>query len=456
VNGDGRGDGFVATADAGILGLKLTGVYGSKKRNNADNQYFVGVKGDASILPGFTGSAFYLTEEEDTLRTANVGRDVYGLSASGKLFGLLSLEGEYSVSKPHTTLTNDANAVGYVKAGLDLGAFTVGGNYRTLDAAWDGLGGDGDYVYKLNQTGFGADVAINSLFNFLSVSFKYDQRSNKFATSKMGNGPLSDTDGTGLGAYSETDIRVIGGIRLIGFDVQGLFYSDTETEAVGTGTAFGARALHDGSKADALLKGLNLGIGYGSGSGAKYDGSGFYVYADTSLDLGGFNIKPKGYFTSGKVGANDVNSLGFGLNLSAALFGAKLTGGVGYDASGLGTVKATTLWYTVGLAFDSFLLPNSSFSVAYASRDDVNRTGTKFGPSWSTISGDSITPFKDIAQGWGSIVNAAGGTEQGLYFTLGYYGLQFNYGIFTLDDDVLAGNAISVGQAFKISYKLKF
>jgi uncharacterized coiled-coil protein SlyX len=468
-NGDGRGNGFVATADAGFLGLKLTGVYGSTSDKgttlNSDFKFFRGVKGEASVIPGLSGGVYFLQEDLDIIgATATSGRTAYGLTASGKLFGLLGIEGEYSVSDPAgaPATGTDTHTAGYVNADVNLGLFGLTANYRSVDAGWStaqSLGTDG-YPYTANQNGFGVGASINGLFNFLSLSVKYDSRSAKDASVNLGNGPLADIVETGVKNASQ--LRVIGGFRLIGFNIEGLFNTDAEDGAgtTGDGSAFGIRALHDGSKADALLKGLNLGVGFGTGlADSKYKGSGFYAYADTSLDLGGFNIKPKAYYTSATVGADAVSSLGFGLNLTAALFGAKLNAGVAYDASAIGANKdATTLWYTVGLAFDQFLLPNSNFSVAFASRTDVNRSGTGFGPGWGTISGTSINPFSDIAKGWGTPTTGAGQAETGLLFTFGYYGLNFKYGIFNINP-ADAGNVATDaywGNAFSISYKLKF
>jgi archaellum component FlaC len=468
-NPDGRGNGFVASADAGFLGLKLTGVYGSSNDKattlNSDFKYFRGVKGEASLLQGLSGGVYFLQEDFDIIgATATSGRTAYGLTASGKLFGLLGIEGEYSVSDPAGTPVTgtDTHTAGYVNADVNLGLFGLTGNYRTVDAGWStarSLGTDG-YPYTANQNGFGVGASINGLFNFLSLSVKFDSRSAKDISVNLGNGPLADIVETGVKNASQ--LRVIGGFRLIGFNIEGLFNTDAEDGAgtTGDGSAFGIRALHDGSKADALLKGLNLGVGFGTGLAvSKYAGSGFYAYADTSLDLGGFNIKPKAYFTSATVGTDAVSSLGFGLNLTAALFGAKLNAGVAYDASAIGTNKdATTLWYTVGLAFDSFFLPNSNFSVAFASRTDVNRSGTGFGPGWGTISGTTINPFSDIAKGWGTPTTGAGQAETGLLFTFGYYGLNFKYGIFNINPADAANVATDAywGNAFSMSYKLKF
>ena len=461
-NGDGRGNGFVATADAGFLGLKLTGVYGSTSDKgttlNGDFKFFRGVKGEASVIPGLAGGVYFLQENVDIIgANATSGVSAYGLTASGKLFGLLGLEAEYSISDQDGPPA--AFAAGYVNADISLGLFSLTGNYRTVDNGWSGtqsLGTADNYPYKGNQNGFGVGASINGLFNFLSLSAKFDSRSAKDISANLGNGPLSDTIETGVKNASQ--LRVIGGFRLIGFNIEGLFNTDAEDGAgtAGDGSAFGVRALHDGSKADALLKGVNLGVGFGTGlADSKYKGSGTYAYLDASLDLGGFNITPKAYFTNATVGADAVNSLGFGLNLTASLFGAKLNAGVAYDASAIGANKdATTLWYTVGISFEQFLLPNSNFSVAYASRTDVNRSGTGFGPNFGTISGTTINPFSDIAKGWGTPTTGAGQAEQGLLFTFGYYGLDFKYGIFSIDP---AGAATNYwGNAFSMSYKLQF
>jgi hypothetical protein len=87
----------------------------------------------------------------------------------------------------------------------------------------------------------------------------------------------------------------------------------------------------------------------------------------------------------------------------------------------------------------------STFGIQFASRTDSNRNGTGFGPSFTAPNGIGS---------WGGDSTSAGGNISGLYGNFGYYGLNFQYGIFALSD--FSVNQVIWGQRFRITYALKF
>jgi archaellum component FlaC len=521
-NGDGRGDGFVATADAGFFGLKLTGVYGSRggSRNTKEdttvsgnpkitdpalvNTYFWGVKGDAQLIPGLTGGVYYLSEDDDVISNANpglfVGRDILGANASGKAFGFLALEGEYNVSVNRNDAKANMPVAGYAKAGVDLGFVAINGNYRVVSDTWGGAVGIGsDGPYKNNQTGFGVSAGLN--FGFIKLGGFFDSRNAYVKGTAVGNAPEYSFGGVtytplkGWGYDTASAFGVGAGIRLIGFDIFGGFAQSTNTDSLVAATKFSETAIkagakHDGSKDDALIKGLNLSLGYDS---AAVEGDTFYTYSTKLNDFngasltfkkasqsiihaygdfkigsdGGFTATPAVYFSSISAGLTDLVGTG---NLAATNFGVKLTatvplglfklnGGVAYDSDNItgkttaGTdykLASSTLWFSVGVSFDQFLLPNSSFGIAFASRTDTNRNGKGLGPSFGSPVG---------FQSWGADINNNNLNESGIYANWSYYGLEFKYGYFVLvGSNLTDGKATDpvLGQAFSMSYKLKF
>jgi archaellum component FlaC len=516
-NGSGRGDGFVATADAGFLGLKLTGVYGSRggNRNKSGdplaldpkkvNTYFWGVKGDAQLIPGLTGGVYYLSEDDDVISNANAatfnGRDILGANASGKAFGFLSLEGEYNVSVNRDSATANMPVAGYAKAGVDLGFVAINGNFRVVSDKWSGdIGIGSDGPYGTNQSGFGVDGAIK--LGFIGIGGFFDSRTSYVKGTGVGDAPEYNIGGavkfTPISWTGDTaNAFGVGAIlRLIGFDIFGGFASSTNTNSTNAAisvatTDIRVGAKHDGAKDDALIKGLNLSAGFdsfgavgkggtftfsGKGDGVKgtlgsasftdaVNGSVIHAYGDFAIKSGGLAITPAAYFSSvsanltDAAGKGDIAASNFGIKLTATvpLGFLKLNGGVAFDSTAFsgkttaGTaikLDSSTLWFSVGVSFDQFLLPNSSLAIAFASRTDTNRNGKGLGPSFGSPVGFGS---------WGGSLDKNNLNESGIYATWSYYGLDFKYGYFVLATEI-GGTKIDpvLGQAFSMSYKLKF
>jgi predicted nucleic acid-binding Zn-ribbon protein len=423
---------------------------------NGDQTYFTGVKGGLSLIPGIVGGVYVANENID-IRGVQAPTLLYGFDAKGTAFGFLKLDAELNKSD---VSGKASQAAGYVKVGVDLGIFSVGGNFRSVDSSYVGLGDDGNYVYKLNQTGFGVDIAVNKLFGFLDLSAYYDSRSKVDPTAALGNGPKNDTFfGGGAGSKTATGFGVGVGIRLIGFDITAGFKSASEDFSSLNTSKINVDLKHDGSKADALIGGFNLALGFESATSnvagksigldvntAGGSSSKLYAYADTSINLAGITIAPRAYYnTTNIAGKGTTNNLGVSIKIDTPfLFSSKLSFGAALDQTS-GADKGSTGWVAITLAWDAFLLPNSSFSVGFASRTDGSRNGNKFGPS-----------FGAPTDSWGSNNAATSYNESGLYFNFGYYGLSFRYGIFALTDITTSTANVTWGSRFRILYNLKF
>ncbi len=514
-NKDGRGDGFVATLDgAGLLplNLALTTVYGSRGGNNTnvggtkdvysvttdangnpvinknalpgtptgtaattDNRYFIGFRGTASLIPGFTGGVYYAVEANDILSAGPNTINLYGLNFGGAL-GPIALSGEYNVSTPDSAPTQVA---GFAKASVDLGIFTIATNYRVIDLNYNGLGDSG--AYKNNQRGFGVDLGLK--LGFATLNLYYDQRSAQNPGARVSKGPKSGT--SFVNTRNETDFGVDLTIRLIGFDIKPYLTRENETDISGnptTGalrdrTGYGINLVHDGSKADALIGGLNLAVGYRGvtdGLNTNSNQTTLYAYADTSISLVGFSIAPTVYFSqvttngtviaanSGLTNDDDVTNYGGGLSISGGfIFGSKisLAGALdqsNHSGSSLGNFTSSTGWISTSLSFNPSIFGTpSTFKVAFATRTDANRDGRGSSPDLSSPVGDGAWGGDNGGDSPGLSSNLSG-----LYFTFSYYGLDFNYGIFALTDLSFASNTaagrVTFGQAFSIKYSLKF
>ena len=472
-NPDGRGDGFVASLDgAGLLplNLALTIVYGSKGGADGDFRYFSGVRGTASLIPGFTGGIYYGVEAGDILSSPQSTVNLYGLNFGGAL-GPISLSGEYNVSVPDGSA---GQVAGFVKANADIAIFTIGANYRVVDSSFTGLGNNGPYA--LNQRGFGVDLGVK--LGFATVNFYYDNRTAQNPGVQLGNGPKSDTQGPAI-VTGEVDFGVNLTLRLIGFDIAPYVTRQNEVNAGGTAvydrTTYGVNLTHDGSKPDALIGGFNLALGYrGETNGLNNDGTTtLYAYADTKISLAGFTIAPKAYFSTvnttgltfnaaSGIAGDDVTNYGGGLTLSGGfIFGStiSLAGALDQSSHSNNTGPAftsSTGWFSTSLAFNPSIFGTpSTFKIAFASRTDANRNGKGSGPSLSSPVGNDSWAGANAADTLGVSTNLSG-----LYFQFSYYGLDFNYGIFALSDLSFASSTavgrLTFGQAFSIKYSLKF
>jgi hypothetical protein len=449
---------YVVTPDGStsVTGVTFAPFKSATTGGNGDNVYFTGIKGSLSLIPGITGGVYYGVEGGDVLQ-GGATTNLLGVDFGGKLFGFLGLEGEWNLE---TGGTAKAQVASYVKANLALDPFTISGNWRFIDVAYTGIGGS-DSPYKLNQKGFGINLGLKQLLGFLDFSAYYDSYSRVDNVGPIGFQPTLPGKSGNDSTNARTTFGVGLGLRLIGFDIA--FNLDRANEVNDSGnpttgatfdeTKLGVKLAHDGSKSDALIGGLNLALGYKSTTNGLLPASAnntsqLYAYADFAISLGGFKITPAGWFASQTSTKGDGNSTALGGKIlvdAPFLFSSMLNLGAAIN-NVTGSAPSNTLWLKAGLTWDSFLLPNSTFSVSFAIRNSKDNNGQGFGPSFKAPN------FFDSS--WGSQTGGVDVSLKGLYFEFGYYGLGFYYGIFNLTG--LAANQNNWGQVFGINYALKF
>lgn len=449
-DGSGRGDGFVARLDgSGLLpfSAKLTAAYGSTAGKNGDFKYFVGINGTLEVIPGLVGGVYYGYEGQDVFQNfPNTTSTLVGLNAVGKVFGFLDLDAEYNVGLDGPIKGQVAT---YVKAGLAFDPFSIKLNARTVTAGFNADAGIGNATgpFKPNQTGFGVQVGVASLFGFLSLDAFFDTMSRVSAGTALPEGPdaigLLGTFGVktpSAGATARQAFGVKAGLTVVGFTISPYFLSYSETAGTVNGSGFGVDIK------GSLFSLVNLAAGYQSRTGSlPAPASDLYVYGELDIAFGDIKIKPKGWFET-QTGAAATDT-GFGVTASTPfLFGSTLAVNAALDNTDRAGVKSGTGLFSVSLKWSSFLLPNSSFTAEFGSRLDTNRNGKNFGPSFSS------------PKGLGSFGSdgASSYTISGLAFQFSYYGLVFNYGIFSYLNLNFAGTPNVWGQEFGIKYSLKF
>ena len=481
---------FTVTGSDQISQIRTITNTGSDTGANGDNVYYGGVRGEMSLIPGFKGGIYFGYENRGITvfglgsvqgtpngSTSYVGAGtptyIYGLdwATTAPLFGLLNINGEYNVSDPYglDLLGPDGQIAAYTQISAKLDPFTIGFNYRVLDSGYNGFSRTGSGPYATNTWGLGFSIAASKLFGLVDFNVYYDTRGKRNPGATLGGGPAFGSynpDGTvdvgtngGAAQIQETDFGIGFGLDLGIVALKGGYANEYEWNGARNRGGFGLEATSAGK----LIPGLNLAAGFTT----KFDNtvtsnsSVIYAYADFGLDLAGFKVTPKVYFASrdnngATFGIVDTTQVGVSVDASGPisfLFGAKAALGFAYDSATVTnpSVNASTLWISLGLTWDQGALPNSSFSLAFATRTDTNRNGTKFGPSFSA----------PIALGaWGDVTNGVSTNLYGFYTTFTYWGLGFKYGIFA-QTNLLGGvggaiDPVRWGNSFTIDYALKF
>ena len=187
-----------------------------------------------------------------------------------------------------------------------------------------------------------------------------------------------------------------------------------------------------------------------------------------TLNLGPLHLSPFVGYSS--TSSNSVNSItpayaasgvdtvtentvdlryGAALKTDPIIFGASIGLFASQDNTAHNTVETNVNMYNANtfragasLNFASFILPNSTFSVAYGFRKDINRAGLG---------------VYDGTDGNGTMHDGTGfgGDISGLTFAASYYGLNFAYGVFGVHN-YATGSALEWGSKFTIGYTFKF
>ena len=465
----GYGPGLLVKVSDLPLGASLQAVTVSKNTGGAsdgtggDNDYLHGARLTLAPMKGFSIGASYVKHNNPALSGGS--ESIYGFDASAK-FGPVTLGGEYAADSAGTSLY-------YVKGGATFGPVTLSGNYRNVGTAnfvsKDGIQGDNNDAPFKNEKGFGIEASAK--FAFLTFSATYDSFT-EVNGAKGSKAMLASATSQNL---SETAWKVAVEADLFaGFSLKGCYAQATDvapaniawshdgndsyddTTASGTAsfrsvakTTYGVTLKNEG-----LIKGLSLEGYYKSvtyNAGGNFGKTSLGGKLDFSTKLAILNTKlyasyDKTSFSPGTTfsdvlyaagidhagTADDVTTINAGASVEtdpfSIVFKPSFMASVDYHSgshSRLSTYNATDLKWSVGLALNEFFTEHSKFTAKYMSRDAQNY---------------SVVKEKD----------ANGASYQASGFELGwnYYDLQITYGSYT--------SGSSKGQAFKISYTLKF
>lgn len=416
---------------------------------------------------------------------------VYGADLNAKISG-------WTISSEYANQTNKSNlyngdpagepnynndeSLFFVKAGGSVGPVSLNANYRSVSVGFDGIskdtGDDHPRTFGNNQKGFGFDASV--ALGAFGVKGYFDQKTdfagntnNNNAVTKFGVSASGNVSIFTVGAYydsksdgapvADNDIAaaykygVNAGVTLAGFSVKGFWdqvYVDgvlADRDTKGTNVKyFDGSSNYDtqvGVDVKGALASVNLGAGFKL-SEADYSHNVIYVDADTSFTAGVLTVKPEAHFkraVDADSGTDDTNMFKVGVSARTATLDAafkpSFVAGVTYettDHSDADVYTASTLNYTVGVKSEAFLFDKSTFALTWAGWQGKNR---------------KYVPFSGSTDGYFVDTNGVGDiTLGGIYGEWNYYDLNFAYGDFTLNE----GGAISNGQAFKISYKVKF
>lgn len=430
-----RGHGFVATLKPGILGATVTGVYGSTGADNADFNYFSGVRVAADLGVAKVGVS-YASEGKDENQGGNVPvastpTTVLGVDASTAL-GPVNLAGEYFTS----TAAADANGF-YVRAGADLGIVNLTGNYRSIGAGATSAnmlsgdtGSNNAAPYVAGQTGFGISakstlgpVALTGFFNSYAAGANANQAFGVTASTTFG--PLKLDASFGQASSNGAAADSVAG------EAPGSSYTSN----------LGVTATVSG-----LLPNVTLIGSYASRPVAGT--STIAVRADIGNTSLGFADVSAVVRYSMVDAATDSSTLKFGGKLSTGALAALLPGTtVAADFAMRNTTSATNtseMKWSVGAKLAQFLLPNSAFEIKYGSYTASNVASVLLGTSDASFSSASDA----IASGAG----AASGSVTGMFYTWTYWDLTFNFGSF----DVTNGANKTHGETFRIGYRVNF
>lgn len=445
-------------------------------------------------------------------------RSAFGIDWNGTLFGLLNLEGAYVDSKPFgaafdlsNQLTNDQAF--YAKFGVSLGILNINANYRAIDPQYeDGVAGmSADNAFYWFSVGAGAHAADTTPFGANQRGFGVDASLKLSILSGIDIGGYFDSSTSFNGDNPQQAFGVHADIGLFaGFTLTGYYNSAKENDApvnilngrsgpdaasaaptkgygnTGYGgnynsgyneysSNFGVRLKHDGKADNALIKGLDLLFGYDSynGDAAVSD---LQVGVGYNLALGFITLNPVFRYHSfnGNSTAGDTyesyNTLKFGITASTQPLGIYLKPGLegafGYrNTTFVTSPAANETYYRVGLSFNEFFVSGSVFKVGYANYSATNVREPGGGAQPFAGYGNSVTSnttdriFAYPAEGFsgqpfGTGQSTTTGGVGGLYLEWKYGNLQAGAFFGAVTD--AAGNGISQGSAFKVTYSINF
>ena len=492
----------------------------------------------------------------------NIGnRSAVGLDANFKV-GPINLKGVYDVSSLNSGTYTDlgdafgkAQKAGYVQASADFGIAKVAANFRTIDPLYaNGVAGmsANDMPYynivgtNANANSYGADTvgyggALSTTLGPVTVAAFGDRKSNYSpstdTTSYADSATTTAVIATPNSSY-RTAFGVAAGVKLFGVKLVGFYnsatqnttnvyihstgdfaynstaaYQDTALVPYAFSSTYGGVLSHDGSAADALVKGLNFTIADGYyNTDAIND---FHAYGSYAANVFGltvtpfaryhsFNVpgnngttliahpavtNPTGYtvpaysdyntITADGTNARTYNAVKYGVQISStplAIFGKPsiqlaFANAITNPGTGLSVNNntKTELFGQAALTLNDIGIAGLTPSIGYAYYQGFN-IGS--GTAASSASGGTATfsptadrffrsplggandPYTGGNVGAGT-ANTAAASTQGVFAQIDYVGLKINYGMFYYTDFTNAANN-SVAQAFKVGYNVKF
>ena len=443
------GHGFVATLKGLPLGASITAAYGEKDPTTPNYDYFKALR--LSVVPS-EALAFGVSYAQHDVAFAEVG----GVDGSLAL-GPVKLSGEYF--RFGANIFSGYSEGGYVRA--DLGFLKA--NYRGLApgaANPAGLSLDADNPYRDGQRGFTVETSQTLLG--VNVGLLYNaQMDATFGT------PSASAFKVSLGLNLPAGFSLSAGATLAS-NTAGEWFPSTYNFVPGVpgpatatdyATAITATLKHDGTAANAAIKGLNLTLAYtnrtllgGANDGlAAYGDFGGLALGPLSVDKVVFRYNDSN-LQNAAAGQTLKGGIRGGLSLAGLPLAPSLTGEVAYRET---QATGTELKYGFGVKFGQFLFDKSVFEVKAAA---YSATGLQITPAGT----DTDKAFDAGADHLYSTTPGAGGVLSGIYATWTYWDLSFTYGLFsnqplsTTLQGIFGTPSGTYGRVFRINYTVNF
>ncbi|MGY2895727.1 hypothetical protein ACVWZX_003767 [Deinococcus sp. UYEF24] len=459
----------------------------------------------------------------------NGNRSAVGIDANFKVGGF-SLKGVYDVSNRSIVTPgyngigdafNRANKAGYVNAAADLGIAKIAANFRAIDPAYaNGVAGmsanDTDYYGVIagndNSNTWGADVfgyggALSTTLGPVTVAAFGDRSSNyvgdaaayRTAYGVAAGAKLFGLNLTGFYNGEFSDVNNVSGNKRLHVDANPYAYSyaynsyyayqETALVPFNFSSTYGGVLSHDGSAADALIKGLNFTVADAYFYGDSIND--FQAYGSYKATLGGLTVTPFARYhafnvpgnngtvdkaTEDGTAARSYNAVKYGIQVtsvplamigkpsvavafansittpgnSIAVNNTAKTELFGQAAITLNDIGIAGLTPSIGYAYyQGFNVGNATVvSSASGSTATFSPTADRF---YRSPLGGQVDPYS----GGLLAANTASGSTQGVFAQLSYAGIGLNYGMFYYTDFKNAANN-SVAQAFKVNYNINF
>ncbi|WP_407569654.1 S-layer homology domain-containing protein [Deinococcus altitudinis] len=523
-------NGAVVTLNATALPLspKLTVVAGNGYAN----------------VPGYTvlnGNYYGVRAEINPYNLGTVGlnyaqntgnRSAVGIDADFKVGGF-SLKGVYDVST-RSVVTPVYNGIGdafsrsekagYVNAAADLGIAKIAANFRAIDPAFaNGVAGmsanDTDYYGAIagndNSNSYGADVfgyggALSTTLGPVTVAAFGDRSSNyvgapaayRTAYGMAAGAKLFGLNLTGFYNNESADVaNPVNGSKRLHVDANPyayyfaynstFAYQDTALVPFNFSSTYGGVLSHDGSAADALIKGLNFTVADAYFYGDSIND--FQAYGSYKATLGGLTVTPFARYhafnvpgnngsadtiTEDGTAARSYNAVKYGVQVTSvplAMIG-KPSVAVAFANSittpgnniAVNNSAKTELFGQAAITLNDIGIAGLTPSIGYAYYQGFNLTsgsvnGTVAGSASGSTATFSPTADRIYVQPLGGANDPYGGARvgtssastQGVFAQLSYAGIGLNYGMFYYTDFNNRANN-SVAQAFKVSYNVNF